>query len=327
MKRLHRRGGITFFLVAAFAIIVAVHGAFAADFPSTVSIVVAFPAGGGADVQARMLAKGLAERLGHPVVVDNRPGAGGRIGATFAAHALADGNTLFFASLTTLVIEPVIRLAVGYDAERDFVPVTLVSEEPFFLVVSPSLPVKNVAELITYSRNHPLSYASFGLGSSAHLVGESFKAAAKVDILHVPYKGAVPAIVDVMGGHVSMMFANALTAIPQIRSGKVRALAITGPTRLNILPEVPTLAESGVAGVDLKIWYGFVVPAKTPSEIVARLHKELTELIKGREFETFVQNSGAHALPSSPKEMSQRIQSDSATVRELVRKINFRAED
>ena len=244
-----------------------------------------------------------------------------------AVHAAADGHTLFVGSLTTLVIEPVLRTNVGYDPQRDFAPVTLVSEEPFLLVVSSSLPVKSVAELLAYTRSHQLTYASFGPGSSAHLVGEMFKAAAQVDILHVPYKGAAPAIVDVIGGHVSMMFANALTATPHIRSGKLRALAVTGPKRLGILPKVPTLAESAVSGVDLKLWYGFVVPAKTPPEIVARLHKELTELIKGAEFRTFVQDLGADAVPSSPKEMSQRIQSDLEVIRRLVKEINFRIDD
>ena len=308
--------------------IIAVEPVIAGDFPSKVlTIIVPFPPGGGADVQARLIAKGLAERLEQPVIIDNRPGAGGRIGANLAARAAPDGHTLFVGSLTTLVIEQVLRTNVDYDPQRDFAPISLISEEPFLLVVSSSLPVKNVAELLAYAQSHQLTYGSFGPGSSAHLVAEMFKAAARVDILHIPFKGAVPAITDVIGGHVSMMFANALTATPYIRSGQLRALAVTGPTRLGILPTVPTLAESAVSGIDLKLWYGLVVPAKTPPDIVAKLHKAITELLKGAEFKAFVQNLGADAIPSSPKEMKQRILSDSETIRSLVSRINFHVDE
>src|SRR3954454_12818192 len=192
----------------------------AAEYPSKpITIIVPFPPGGSNDLQARLIAKGLAERLGKPVVVENRPGAGGSIGAGFAARAAPDGYTLFFASTATLAIEPAIHSNTGFDPLRDFAPITVISEMPLILVLSPSVPAKSVAELIALARRNPgeLTYASAGPGTTLHLVGEMFKASTKLDIVHVPYKGEAVASMGVIGGHVSMMFVSPLAALPNIR--------------------------------------------------------------------------------------------------------------
>src|SRR4051812_11640409 len=204
---------------------------FALDYPTKpITIIVPFPPGGSNDLQARLIAKGLSERLGKPVVVESRPGAGGSIGAGFAARAAPDGYTLFFASTATLAIEPAIHANAGFDPLRDFAPITVITEMPLILVLSPSVPAKSVAELIALARRNPgeLTYASAGPGTTLHLVGEMFKAANRLDIVHVPYKGEAVASMGLVGGHVSMMFISPLAALPNIRAGKLQALAITG---------------------------------------------------------------------------------------------------
>src|SRR4051812_48568407 len=226
---------------------------FALDYPTKpITIIVPFPPGGSNDLQARLIAKGLSERLGKPVVVDNRPGAGGRIGAGIAAGAAPDGHTLFFASTATLVIEPALHAGGGFDAQRDFSPITIITEMPMVLVASPSLPVKSVAELIALARQRPgeLTYASAGPGTTLHLAGETFKASNKLDMVHVPYKGEAMASMDVIGGQVSMMFITPVAALSNIRAGKLHALAVTGQRRIPALPDMQTLSEIGQDGPD-----------------------------------------------------------------------------
>ena len=303
---------------------------YALDYPNkTITIVVPYPPGGSSDAQARLIAKGLAERLSKPVVVDNRPGAGGRIGAAFAARAAPDGHTLFFGTVSQLVIEPVLRTNVGFDPLRDFVPITIITEMPFVLVVSASFPAKKFPELLAYARSRPgtLTYASWGPGSSGHLVGEMFKASVDVDILHVPYKGEAPAITDVIGRQVSMIFATPVVAIPHIKGGKLQAMALTGTKRLRALPEVPTFRELGVEGVELQTWSGIMVPAKTPPQIAVRLHSEITAVLRSPEFARSASGWGAVVVAGSPKDFAHRIQSESASIAKVVQAVNLRVED
>jgi tripartite-type tricarboxylate transporter receptor subunit TctC len=301
--------------------------AFALDFPTrTVTIIVPFSAGGGTDVQARQIGKALSARLGKPVVIDNRPGAGGQIAATLAAQAAPDGHTLFLGSTGTLVVGFVLR---QLDPLRDFAPVMTVTEMPLVLVPSPALPAKDLTALIRLARQKPgeLTYASAGAGSFPHLIGEMFKLSAQVDIVHVPYKGSAPALIDVVGGQVSMAFVTPASAISQIRSGKLRAVAVTGTRRLPALPEVPTLSEAGVRGVDTPLWYGFVVPKKTQPEVIAVLYREITAATTSAEFARAAENEGAFVVGRSPLEFTERIRTDMAIVQKLVKATNLKVEE
>jgi tripartite-type tricarboxylate transporter receptor subunit TctC len=304
--------------------------AVAQSFPSrSVTIIVPFSPGGSADTQARLIAKGLAEKLGKPVVVENRPGAGGRIGADIAARAKADGHTLLLGQLSTLVIEPVLRTNVGYDPKRDFAPVILIAEAPLVLIVASSLPVANLNDLLTYARKPgtKLTYASSGPGTAAHLLGETLRATEKLDVVHVPYKGGAPALTDLIGGQVSMMFATSVMAGPQIRSGKIRALGVTGSERLEMLPQVPTFAEMGYKRLDLQAWYALLAPAKTPAPVVMRLNKEGTAVVKSAEFVRAATDDGAVVVAGSPEQLAKRIESDTEAIHRLVKEAKFKLEE
>jgi tripartite-type tricarboxylate transporter receptor subunit TctC len=304
--------------------------ALAADYPAKpITIIVPYPPGGSSDIQARLVAKGLAERLGQPVLVDNRPGAGGRIGVSLAARAAPDGYTLLFGSLSPFAIEPVVRSNVGYDPQRDFVPISMLVEMPFLLVVSSSFSAKTLPELIALARRQPdsLSYASWGPGSAGHLLLEMLKRSARIEAVHVPYKGEAPAILEILGGRVSTMFVTTVAATPHIQAGKLRPLAVTGAARLALLPAVPTMAESGFGGIDLQLWSSLVAPARTPPDIVARLQKEIGAVLRSQEFVRFAQSQGAVPVPSSGKEVTQRIHSDSDAVRQLVTAAKLNIED
>jgi tripartite-type tricarboxylate transporter receptor subunit TctC len=301
----------------------------AADDPDrAVTIIVPFPAGGAADQQARLIAHGLTERLGKPVIVENRAGAGGEIGASIAARSAADGRTMLLGS-SIMLLEQILRPQESIDAVRDFAPVALIAEGPLILIASPSLGVKTVPELLSLARQYPgqLAYASFGSGTHGHLAGEMFKAATHVDLLHVPYKGGAPALIAVLGGQVAVAFVTALTAGENIRAGKVVALAVTGSRRLPSLPEVPTMAEAGILGYQLELWSGILVPAKTPSEIIARLSKKIIAVIQSADFTRFMAEQGGFIITSGPDEVSQRVLSDYATLSRLVKAVHLRVDE
>jgi tripartite-type tricarboxylate transporter receptor subunit TctC len=301
----------------------------AADYPSrAVTIIVPFPPGGSTDIQGRLIAKGLSERLGKPVIVENRAGAGGGVGSGFAARAAADGHTLLLAG-STLVIEQILGTALGFDPKRDLVPIALIAEGPLILVASPSLGVTNVSEFLARARQHPgtLAYASFGAGSHAHLAGEMLKVTAHVDLVHVPYRGGAPALLAVVGGQVAVGILSPLTAMESIRGGKVLALAVTGSRRLPSLPNVPTLAESGVSGIELEMWSAIFVPTKTPQEIIARLSKEIVAVVQSAEVARTIEDQGAFIVTSGPDEVSRRIQSDFASTARLVKAVNLRVDE
>jgi tripartite-type tricarboxylate transporter receptor subunit TctC len=295
----------------------------AIDYPTkTVALVVPFSPGGGADRQARLIAKSLSARLNKPVIVDNRPGSSGQIAAELVARARPDGHTLFLADNGSLVLGFLLR---ERHPLQDFTPVAAITEMPLLLISSASLPAKNVSELIALARRKPgnLTYASGGAGSLGHLVGEMFKTSAHVDIIHVPYKGAAPALMDVLGGQVSMAFFSPVAALPQVRSGKLRALAASGSRRLPALPDVPTLAESGVPGVNVALWFGFVVPKGTPSELISRLNTEILAVVSSHEFAQAVESEGAFVIVGSPKQFAQRIEADWAALEKMAKAINF----
>jgi len=303
--------------------------AYADDYPAgVVTIIVPFPPAGATDQLGRLIAKGLSERLGRPVIVENHAGAGGAIGASIAARAAADGHTLLMAG-STLVIEQVLGSKLGFNPERDLVPVALLAEGPLILVASPSLGIKSVSELLILARQHPgqLAYASVGSGSHTHLAGEMLKAEAHVDLLHVPYKGGAPALLAVIGGQVAVGIMSPLTAMENIRAGKVSALAVTGVRRLRVLPSVPTLAESGVPRFELEMWSAIFVPAKTPREIVARLSKEIVAVVQSAEVARTIEDQGAFIVTSGPDEVSRRIQSDFASTSRLVKAVNLKVDE
>lgn len=302
----------------------------AADYPTRpITVIVPFAAGGGSDVQARLIAKVLAERLGKPVVIDNRPGAGGSIGTALAARAKPDGHTLLFGSITTFVVEPVIRKDLGYNVLRDFEAITVATTSAAVLVVSAAFPARTVNDLLEMARKRPgeLTYASVGPGSTSHLFTEAFKSAAKVDILHVPYKGEGPAMADLIGGQVSMMFSSVPAALSHIKAGKLRALAVRSSKRNPSLSGVPALREVGVTGVEIEAWWGFVAPAKTPVDIVARLNKELVAVLNSAQLVEALEKQGVSVAAGSPSEFDEQVRSETEAISNLVKSINFKLEE
>jgi tripartite-type tricarboxylate transporter receptor subunit TctC len=320
---------VTGFIVALSTAVVSGH-AVAQNFPTrAVTIIVAFSPGGSADTQARLIAKGLAEKLGKPVVVENRPGAGGRIGTDTAARALPDGHTLLLGQLSTLVIEPTLRTNVGYDPKRDFASVILIAEAPLVLIVGSAIPVNDLDDLLAYARKSgvKLTYASPGPGTAAHVLGETLRASAQLDIVHVPYKGGAPALMDLIGGQVSMMFATSVMAGPYMRSGKVRALGVTSAERLGMLPKVPTFAETGYKRLNLQAWYALLAPAKTPVSVVTRLNKEATAVVKSPEFVRAATEDGAVVLAGSPEQLAKRMDSDTEAIQLLITEAKFKLDE
>src|SRR5712672_271 len=242
----------------------------AAEYPTRpVTLVVAFTPGGASDVLARLLGRKLEQILGQPFVIDNRPGAGGNVAAEAVAHTAADGYTLMLGNNAILATNAALYKKINFDPEADFAPISLIGSQANILVVNPSVPAKTMAELIALAKANPGKYnfASSGHGAAAHLAGELFKAEAKVDIVHVPYKGAAPALQDVIAGHVHMMFATAASVVGHIRNGQVRPLAVTTIKRTAVMPEIPTVDELGLKGFDATTWHGLVAQAKTPKEV------------------------------------------------------------
>jgi tripartite-type tricarboxylate transporter receptor subunit TctC len=277
-----------------------------------VRFIVPSAVGGGTDIIARAIALKLGESLGQQFLVDNRPGAGQMIGIELAAKSPADGYTILMAA-STLAINPIMYKKVPYDPIRDFAPITQAATLPNVLVVHPSLPVKSLAELIAYAKAHPgqLNFASAGIGTSPQMSIELLKSMAGIDMVHIPYKGTAPGVVDVLAGQVLVMAPNLLTALPHIKSGRLRALAVTSARRSAALPEVPTVAEAGLPGYDSTQWYGVLAPAGTPREIVARLHGEIARALRDAEVGKRLAADGAEPVGSSPEEFAAFIKSES----------------
>jgi tripartite-type tricarboxylate transporter receptor subunit TctC len=291
----------------------ALAGAASGQYPAhPVRFIVPSAVGGGTDIIARAIALKLGESLGQQYLVDNRPGAGQMIGIELAAKSPADGYTILMAA-STLAINPIMYKKVPYDPVRDFAPITQAATLPNVLVVHPSLPVKSLAELIAYAKAHPgqLNFASAGIGTSPQMSIELLKSMAGIDMVHIPYKGTAPGVVDVLAGQVLVMAPNVLTALPHIKSGKLRALAVTSVKRSEALPGVPTVAEAGVPGYDSTQWYGVLAPAGTPREIIARLHDEIARALRDAEVGKRLAADGAEPVGSSPEEFAAFIRSES----------------
>lgn len=277
-----------------------------------VTLVVPFPAGGPTDAMARLLAQKLSERLGQQIVIDNRGGAGGGIAAELVARAPADGHTLFFGTTGTMSINPSLYKKLRYDPVKDFAPVSLMATTMNVLVVNPEVPAKNLTELVQLGKGKPgeLAYGSAGNGSSNHLSGELFKSIAGVQINHVPYRGSAPAMIDLLGGRIAMMFDTIAVQTQNIAAGKVRALAVTGPKRSPLLPEVPTAQEAGLKGFDVTIWFGVLAPAGTPAPIIERLNREVVAVMATDEMRKRMQADGAEARTTTPAEFAALIKQD-----------------
>jgi tripartite-type tricarboxylate transporter receptor subunit TctC len=300
----------------------------AAGYPDRpIRLVVPFPAGGATDLMARSLGQKLAERLGQVVVIDNRAGAGGSIGAETVAGAASDGYTLLFATMGSLTINPSLYKNLRYDPIRSFAPITLTHNTSNLLVVHPTVQAKSVAELIALARRSPgeLSFASAGNGTTSHLSGELFKSLAKVELTHVPYKGSAPAMTDFLGGRTSMMFDTASNFGEYIKSGRVRALGLTGSKRSAALPDVPTIAETpGMEAYEMSLWLGVLAPAGTPGDIVQRLHGEITATMSTPEMARRMGDAGIEVRLSSPKEFAALIQADSVRWAAVVKRAGLR---
>jgi len=276
-----------------------------------VRMVVPSSAGGGTDIVARIIAPDLSKRLGQQVVIDNRPGAGTMIGIEVAAKSPPDGYTLLM-GLSTLAINSALYKKVPYDPVRDFAPITQAVSSASIIVVHPSVPVKTLKELIAFARARPdqLNYASAGTGTYPHMTMELFLSMAKLKMVHIPYKGTGPAMIDMVAGQVSTMAATILTGMPQIRAGRLRPLGITSSARSPIVPDIPTVAEAGLPGYESVQWYGMLAPARTPKEIVTRLHAEATRVLQQPEIKARFAGDGADPVGSSPEEFARYIQSE-----------------
>ena len=288
-------------------------GASAQTYPShPIRLVVPFPAGGTTDILAREVGERLTATLGQPVVIENRPGAGGNIGADVVAKAAPDGYTLLMATVGTHAINASLYSKLPYDHIKDFAPVVLVAGVPNVLEVTPSLPVHSVAELIKLAKDKPgqLNFASSGSGTSIHLSGELFKTMAGVDMTHVPYKGSAPALIDLMAGQVQLMFDNLPSSLPHIKAGKLRAIAVTSLQRAPALPDVPTIAESGLPGFEATAWFGIVAPAGTPPAIVNRISADVNQWLRTPEAKDKLLAQGAIANGGSPEQFAAHIRAE-----------------
>ncbi|CAN7174051.1 tripartite tricarboxylate transporter substrate binding protein [Acidovorax sp. LjRoot118] len=285
-----------------------------AAYPSKpVTIVVPFAAGGTTDILARIIGQALTSELGQPVVVDNRAGAGGNIGGALAAKAPADGYTLFMGTVGTHAINASLYKKMPFDPVKDFAPLTRVANVPNLLVANPAQPYKSVKELIAYAKANPgkVNFGSSGNGSSIHLSGELFKSLAKVDMVHVPYKGSAPAVTDLLGNQIGIMFDNMPSAIQHVRSGKLVPIAVTTAKRSPELPNVPTIAEAGVPGYEATSWFGMFAPAGTPAPVLAKLNTALVKVLNQAEVKKKINEQGAETYSETPEQFAAFIKTES----------------
>jgi tripartite-type tricarboxylate transporter receptor subunit TctC len=293
-----------------------------------IRLVVPYPPGGPSDYIARAMNEMLGKRLGQPVIVDNRGGAASIIGAEIAARAPADGYTMLVATVTTLAANPALKAGLPYDPVRDFAPVAMLGASPYVLAVHPGVPAKTAAQLVAYAKANPgkLSFGSAGTGSSAHLAGELFKHLAGIDIVHVPYKGSGPAIVDLIGGQIGLIFSSVSGIQPHVNAGRLRALAVSTIKRSASMPDVPTLDESGVKGYQTRSWNSLVAPRGTPVPIIQRLNREVNAVLSTPEIGDRIKKQGVETDPGTPADLARYINEEIARFRNLISAIHLKRE-
>jgi len=308
--------------LAAAALIATAGGALAQTYPAKpVRMIVPFPAGGATDIVARLIAQKLTESWRVQVLVDNRGGAGGTIGSDIAAKSPPDGYTILMATSSTHAIAPSLYTKLAYDPVRDFAPVTLVASATVLLAVHPSLPTRSVKDLIALAKREPdaLSFASSGNGGISHLIGEHFKSVAGIRMLHVPYKGDTPALIDLVSGQVQLMFGTAVSFLPYVKSGRLNALAVTNPRRSPIVPNVPTVAESGLPGFEALQWFGIFAPAGTPKDVVAKLNADIVKAARLPDVRERMTTLGADVVGNTPVEFAAFQKADTAKWAKVVK--------
>jgi tripartite-type tricarboxylate transporter receptor subunit TctC len=310
-----KRRTLALSMLAAGALALAPLAAQAQAFPSkALTIVVPFSAGGTTDILARVVGQYMAKDLGQPVIIDNRAGAGGNIGAQMVARAAPDGYTLLMGTVGTHAINQSLYKKMPFDPIKDFAPITRVALVPNLLVANPSQPFKTVKELIAYAKANPgkVSFASSGSGTSIHLSGEMFQQMAGVEMQHIPYKGSAPALTDLLGGQTAIMFDNMPSVISHVRAGKLRPIAVTTPTRSPALPDVPTIAESGVPGYSATSWFGILAPAATPAPVIAKLNASILKALADPEVKKKLAEQGAEPHGEKPEQFAEFIRSETA---------------
>jgi tripartite-type tricarboxylate transporter receptor subunit TctC len=291
-----------------------------------IRMIIGFPPGGGTDIVGRIVGQRLSEVLGQQILPDNRGGASGQIAAELAAKAPPDGYTVMMAHIAAISILPALVAKLPYDPQRDFSPISLVAIGPNLLVVHPSVPVKSVKELVAFAKTRPgqLHYASPGAGTVQHLAGELFKLQAKVDMLHVPYKGSGQSIVDLIAGHVHLDFDSVPPVLPHVRSGRLRALAVTSERRFSILPDIPTVSEGGVPGFDMSTWWGLVAPSAVSKNIIARLQAETIKVLRQPDVKEKIAFAGADTVGNTADEFGAFIRSETAKYARIVKDANIK---
>jgi tripartite-type tricarboxylate transporter receptor subunit TctC len=318
----------TFALFVAYAVFT-VPCLFAQTWPAkSLRFISPFAPGGGTDITCRIIAPKLSDALGQPVIVDNRGGAGGMIGVDLAAKSPPDGYTIVLGTIGPLAINPSLYAKMPYDPVKDLLPVTLAADALNVLVVHPALPVKNVRELVALGKARPreLNFGSSGPGATDHLAGELFNLLTGTRMVHIPYKGGAPAMIDLVAGNVQIIFSTVSTAVGQIKSGRIRALAMTGTKRFSLMPELPTIAEAGVPGFAVNNWYGVFVPAGTPKEVVARLNAELVKILQVPDVKQRLLDSGIEAISNTPEQFAAYIQAETKKWAKVVKDANVKVE-
>jgi tripartite-type tricarboxylate transporter receptor subunit TctC len=314
---------------ALFSLLLIAGTAWAQPFPSKpVKIVAPFPPGGPIDTLSRLVGEQFQKRTGQPVVIENRPGGAGNIGIQAVAQSAPDGHTWLFIPQGNITINATLMKDLPFNWERDFEPVTLIAYAPNILVVNPSLPAKSVQELIAYAKANPgkVTYGSPGIGSSLHLIGELVNREAGIKLVHVPYKGTTQAMQDLLGGQISMMFGSLPTLMPQVKAGKLRALAVTTAKRSPAAPELPTLVEAGLNNLDVPSWYGALVAAKTPKDIVQKIQAEIAAIIHGPEMQKALEAQGLYPVANRPEEFASQIKRETVTWARIIQESGIKAE-
>ncbi len=319
----------TIMLTAALALVTAGSALAQGSYPTRpVTMVVGFAPGGGTDTVARIVAKNLSESLGQQVVVENKAGAGGNIATDFVAHAAPDGHTILLGSVGSLAVAPHVIANLPYDPLRDFAPITMAVVFANVLLVQPTLPVQSLADFVRFAKDKPgsVTYGSAGILGAGHLAGELLEMRANIDMIHVPYKGGGPAMQGMLGGQVMSFFATPVSAGGHIKAGKVRAIATTGSKRAALLPEVPTVAESGYPGYEAMNWYAYLAPAKTPKEIIERLNRELVKALNNAEVVALLEKQGLEPSPGSAAELGSYMQREYETWGKVVKQAGIKAQ-